>query len=238
MKAIVLAGGMGRRIKSELGGAPKPMAIVNGRPFLEFVLLYLKKNGIEDIVISCGYMRPVIESYFGNGSEWKLNIEYTNEDFLRGTAGSVKLAEDLVDGSHFLVVNGDTFHDVPVYELIKFHLQHESLVTMALKNSKTPEKYGVVEILENKQVSRFLGKGHKDVSSLVNTGIYVFNREVFNFIQPDENISLEKDIFPLLTKLGKFYGFVCDGTFLDIEVPENFADIKEKLKEFMKENME
>ncbi len=237
MKAIVLAGGMGRRIKSDLGGAPKPMAIVNGRPFLEFVLIYLKKNGIEDIIISCGYMRPVIESYFENGSEWGITIQYTDEDFLRGTAGSVKLAEDLIDGNHFLVVNGDTFHDVPVYELIEFHLQHESFVTMALKNSKTPEKYGVVEMLGNKQVSRFLGKGHKEVSSLVNTGIYVFDKEVLNFIQPDASISLEKDIFPLLTKLGKLYGFVCEGTFLDIEVPENFSDIKEKLKAYMKENM-
>jgi len=236
MQAIVLAGGMGRHIKSDLGNAPKPMAIVHNRPFLEFVLLYLKKNGVEDIIISCGYMRPVIESYFEDGHKWNIDISYTDEDFLRGTAGSVKLAESMIKHDHFLVLNGDTFYDVPVYELVEFHLQHEAFVTMALKESKNPEKYGAVELLENKQVSRFLGRGHKDFASMVNMGIYAFNREVLKFIQPNESISLEKDIFPLLTKLGKLYGYECNGDFLDVEVPENYELIKGKLKELAKES--
>jgi D-glycero-alpha-D-manno-heptose 1-phosphate guanylyltransferase len=231
MQAIVLAGGMGRQIKLELGNIPKPMAVVNGRPFLEFVLLFLKKNGIEDIIVSCGYMRPVIESYFESGKEWGVKIRYTDEDFLRGTAGSVKLAEDLIEEDHFLVVNGDTFHDIPVYELLEAHLRFDTFVTMALKESLNPEKYGAVELLENQQVLRFLGRGHKDYARLVNTGIYVFNKEVLKFIQPNESISLEKDIFPLLTKLGKLYGYVCNDYFLDIEVPENYETIKKKLKE-------
>ncbi len=233
MQAIVLAGGMGRQIKSDLGNAPKPMAVVNGRPFLEFVLLFLRKNGFENIIISTGYMKPVIESYFGNGKEWKLKIKYTDEDFLRGTAGSVKLAEDMIEGEQFLVVNSDTFHDIPVYELIKAHLTYGGFVTMALKETSSPEKYGAVELLENKQVSRFLGRGHKDYARLVNTGIYIFNKEALKLIQPNENISLEKDIFPLLSKLGKLYGYVCDGYFLDIEVPENYELIKKKLKELI-----
>jgi len=233
MQAVVLAGGMGRQIKSELGDSPKPMAIVNGRPFLEFVLLFLKKNGIENIIISSGYMKAVIESYFGDGKEWKIRIQYTDEDFLRGTAGSVKLAENLINDDHFLVVNGDTFHDIPVYNLIEFHLHHDSLVTMALKESMNPEKYGAVELLENNQISRFIERGHRDYARLVNTGIYVFNRETLKFIQPDDATSLEKDIFPLLTKLGRLYGYVCDGYFLDIEVPENYEMIKKKLKELI-----
>ncbi len=233
MQAIVLAGGMGRQIKSDLGNIPKPMAIVNARPFVEFVLLYLKKNGIDDAIISCGYLRPVIESYFGDGKDMDINISYTNEDFLRGTGGSVKLAEDLITSDTFLVVNGDTFHDVPIYELIEFHLYNDALVTMALKESDTPERFGAVEIMENKQISRFLLRGSKDVSNLVNTGIYVFNKKALNFIQPNEQISLETDIFPLLTKLGKFYGYRCDGPFLDLDNPEAYKVIKEKLKAYI-----
>ncbi len=234
MQAIVLAGGMGRHIKSDMGDIPKPMAIVNARPFVEFVLLYLKDNGIDDIIISCGYLRSVIESYFGNGADWGLKISYTNEDFLRGTGGSVKLAEDLIHSEHFLVVNGDTFHDLPIYDLVEFHVQHEAMVTMALKESDTPERFGAVELLSNKQISRFLQKGSKEVSNLVNTGIYVFDKKTLNFIQPNEYISLETDIFPLLTKLGQFYGYVCEGPFLDIEQPESYKIIKEKLKTFIK----
>ncbi len=233
MQAVVLAGGMGRHIKSELGNSPKPMAIVITKPFLEFVLLFLKENAIEDVIISCGYMKPVIQSYFGSGREWGVNITYTEEDFLRGTAGSVKLAEDLIKDETFLVMNGDTFHDVPVYELLETHLQHDAFVTMALKTSATPEKYGAVQMTENKQIARFLGKGHAEVN-LVNTGIYVFNKNVLKFIQPDEYISLETDIFPLLCKLGKLYGYVCEEEFLDLEVPANFKTIKEKLKKYIK----
>jgi|YNPMSStandDraft_2_1061718.scaffolds.fasta_scaffold00089_13 NDP-sugar pyrophosphorylase family protein len=233
MQAVVLAGGMGRHIKSELGQAPKPMAIVNGYPFLEYVLLYLRKNGIDEIILSCGYMRSVIESYFGNGKKWGLSILYTDEDFLRGTAGSVKLAEPLIKNNQFVVMNGDTFHDVPLYDLIEFHLTHEAWITLALKESEHPERYGVVELGENNQIVRFVGRGHKDLFRLVNTGVYVFSKEVLQFIQPNENISLEKDIFPLLTKLGKLYGYVCDSVFLDIEVPENFSQVKEKLKELI-----
>lgn len=233
MQAIVLAGGMGRQIKSDLGNIPKPMAIVNARPFVEFVLLYLKKNGIDDIIISCGYLRSVIESYFGNGREWGIRISYTDENFLRGTGGSVKLAEELITSDTFLVVNGDTFHDVPIYELIEFHLYQDALVTMALKDSDTPERFGSVELLENKQIRRFLPKGARDVSRLVNTGIYVFNRSTLNFIQPEAYISLETDIFPLLTKLGKFFGYTCPGPFLDLEDPAAYQVIKEKLKAYI-----
>lgn len=235
MQAIVLAGDMGRRVKSELGDAPKPMAIINAKPFLEFVLLYLKKGGVDEIILSCGYMRPVIESYFGNGKAWDIDIKYTDEDFLRGTAGSVKLAEHMISNHTFLVVNGDTFHDVPIYELMEFHMQHDALVTLALKKSDHPENYGAVEIMDNYQISRFLERGHPDITDLVNTGIYAFNKKTLNFIQANENISLEKDIFPLLTKLGGLYGYVCDGYFLDIELPESYAIIKEKLKEFLNE---
>lgn len=233
MQAIVLAGGMGRNIKSELGKTPKPMVIVNARPLLEFVLLFLKENGVEDIIISCGYMRPVIESYFEDGSDWDINIQYTDEDFLRGSAGSIKLAEDLIHEETFLVVNGDTYHDVPIYDLMEFHLQHDAFVTMALKKSQHPENYGAVELLDNKQIYRFLGKGHSDKVDMVNTGVYVFNRETLKLIQPDEYISLEKDIFPLLAKLGKLYGYSCKGYYLDIEVPENYEAIKKKLKKYI-----
>ncbi|NPV01330.1 MAG: NTP transferase domain-containing protein [Brevinematales bacterium] len=234
MQAIVLAGGMGRHLKSaQLGDAPKPMAIVNARPFLEFVLLFLQKNGIDDIILSCGYMRPVIESYFANGKTWGIRIRYTEEEFLHGTAGSIKLAEKMIEKDTFLVVNGDTFHDVPVYDLLQFHISRDAFVTLALKSSEHPERYGAVELLDNKQIHRFLQRGNPDTTTYVNTGIYVFNKQTLNFIQPHESISLEKDIFPLLTKLGKLYGYVCDGMFLDIEVPENYDVIRKKLKEYI-----
>lgn len=232
MQAVVLAGGMGRHIKSELGNSPKPMAIVITRPFLEYVLLFLKENAVEDIIISCGYMRPVIESYFGNGKAWGVKIRYTDEDYLRGTAGSVKLAENLIQDENFIVMNGDTFHDVPVYDLLETHIQHDAMVTMALKASQHPERYGAVRMMENKQIVQFLGKGHAEVN-LINTGIYVFNRSVLKFIQPSEYISLETDIFPFLCKLGKLYGYVCEGEFLDLEAPENFKLIKTKLKKYI-----
>lgn len=233
MQAVVLAGGMGRSIKAELGDTPKPMVIVNARPLLEFVLLFLKENAIEDVIISGAYMRPVIESYFGDGSDWDLRIKYTNEDFLRGSAGAVKLAEDQISEQSFLVLNGDTYHDVPVYDLIESHLRNDAYVTMALKETDHPELYNAVELDEENRVKRFYKTGHKAEKPLVNTGVYIFSHEALKLIQSDEFISLENDIFPLLAKLGKLYGFKCAGEYLDIEVPENYEAIKDNLAKFV-----
>lgn len=220
MKVIILAGGMGTRLRGVIDDVPKPMAPVGGRPFLEYLLLQLKKWGRKDVVLSVGYKKEIIRVYFGDGSQLGISISYSEEDQPLGTGGGLKKAISSNAGSHFIVMNGDSFFDIAVPDLVEYHKSRQSIVTMSLASLKERGRYGGVEIDAQGRVLSFRKEG-LDTPGLINGGIYVISREVANYI-PEGAISLESNILPLLQKEHLLYGKEFDAFFLDMGLPKDY----------------
>ena len=222
MKVIILAGGEGTRLREIIKDIPKPMAPIANNPFLEYLILQAVKWNINEIVLSVGYKKEIIKSYFITGDTWGVKILYSEEVEPLGTGGAIKKAAKLIDDEDFVVMNGDSFLDVDFNQLITFHKSKQSTTTMGLMYVDSTNRYGRVAIDDKGNVIGFLEKGI-DVSGLVNGGIYVFNRKIIDKI-PDGKVSLEKEILPKLINQG-LYGIETKGFFIDIGVPKDYLDL-------------
>src|SRR4030065_1734955 len=159
MKCVILAGGKGERLRKVISDIPKPMAPVAGKPFLEYLILLLKKYNIRDVVISIGYKGDAIKSYFGNGEKWEMNISYSMEDEPLGTGGALKKAVNIFDDKKFIVMNGDSYLDINLTDLLNFHAEINAGATLSLADCDDTSRYGRVEINKEGRVQRFTGKG-------------------------------------------------------------------------------
>src|SRR5262245_34361665 len=225
MTAVVLAGGLGSRLRSVISDRTKPMGQLAARPFLNYVLLWLKKSGIKEIVFCIGHKGEVIRRWFGEGRAWGVMVRYSQEPELRGTAGALKLAERFLHAGEFVVANGDTFFDVDLRALLDYQKSLQAIASMALHRVRDPERYGAVEIDEFGKIVRFREKTNRHEAEFINGGIYVFNREVLSLIPEDRAVSLEQEIFPAL--IGKaFYGRPFEGFFVDIGVPADYLRLR------------
>ncbi len=226
MQALILVGGLGTRLRKVVNNCPKPMMQVGGRPFLEYLILQLRRYNLTEIILSIGYLGNRIRKYFQNGRQWGVRIRYSEEEAPLGTGGAIKLAEDLIKTDDFLVLNGDSYLDIDLNELIRFHKLQRALATLALVRVSRPDRYGVVEVDKDYHIMNFREKGAVSKSSLINGGIYIFHKEMFSSI-PKGNISLEKNIFPLL--MGKrFYGRPHKVYFIDIGVPGDYDRLQKE----------
>jgi len=225
MIVLILAGGFGTRLKEIVSDRPKPMIFIADRPFLEYLILQLKRYGLADIVLCIGYLGEQIQEYFNDGSRWGIRISYSYEKEPLGTGGAIKLAQGLIKEENFLVMNGDSFLDVDLNMLTNYHLKRQALVTIALIKVEDPERYGAVELNENGEIKSFVEKGKGSGSRLINGGIYVLNRKIFEYI-PKGTVSLEREVFPKLIGKG-FYGIPLKGFFIDIGAPEDYKRIQE-----------
>lgn len=219
MKAIILAGGYGTRLRPVVSDIPKPMAPVAGKPFLEYLILQLKKARIRDIILSVGYMGGVIRSYFSDGKSWDVKIEYVEEREPLGTGGGVREAIAGMDDEKSIVLNGDSFLSVNFGELVRYHENHAAVATMALALCEDTSRYGKVQINERGEVVEFTEKG-KGGKGHVNGGVYVVNRSLRKYL-PAGKSSLERDVFPRIIGTG-LYGMPASGFFIDIGVPEDY----------------
>ena len=227
MRVLILAGGLGTRLRRIISDQPKPMILIADRPFLEYLILQLKRYSLTDIVLCTGHLGEQIREYFGDGGRWGVQITYSYEKRPLGTGGAIKLAERLIKEDNFLVMNGDSFLDVDPNRLIEYHLTREALVTTALVEVEDPRRYGAVEVNENGEIKSFVEKCQEETTGLklINGGIYVLNREIFRYI-PEGTVSLEKEVFPKLIGKG-FYGMLTKGYFIDIGVPEDYKRLQE-----------
>jgi NDP-sugar pyrophosphorylase family protein len=222
IKAILLVGGKGTRLRSVVPSTPKPLACVGQRPFLELLVRQLRYQEIRHLVMCTGHLAEQIENEFGDGHALDVKIEYSQEPYPLGTAGAVKLAERYLQGaSAFLVMNGDSFLEIDFHQLIQFHHEHGGLVSMAVSRMKDATRYGTVRVDGDMRVVGFFEKKEQHSSGLVNAGVYVFSHAVFELI-PDTPASLETNVFPRLLDLG-VYAFEQSGTFIDIGTPEDYA---------------
>lgn len=224
MKALLLAGGLGTRLRPLTEDLPKPMAPLGNRPWLEHLILHLKQEGIEQFVIAVKHYPEVIQRHFGDGSRFGVEIQYAVEKQLLGTAGAIKNAEPMLS-DQFLVINADVVQMAPLLPLLEFHRSHGGAVTIGLTRVEDPSAYGVVELTLDGKITRFVEKPPRDQapSNLINAGIYVMKKEVLEFIPANQEVSIERETFPLLIEQGAgVYGTVIEGYWMDMGTTERY----------------
>lgn len=218
MKAVVMAGGSGSRLRPLTVARPKPMVPVVNKPVMAHIRDLLLHHGFRQIVITLQHMAEVIQDYFGDGSDHGMTIEYSVEDVPLGTAGSVKHAEQFLDDT-FLVLSGDAITDFDLKAVVHYHRAKGALATLVLYRVPDPLDYGIVIIDEDGWIRQFLEKPSwgEVISDTVNTGIYVLEREVLDLIPDGEPCDFSKDLFPALLQSGApLYGYVAEGYWTDV----------------------
>ncbi|HEX2947308.1 MAG TPA: sugar phosphate nucleotidyltransferase [Clostridia bacterium] len=218
MKAVIMAGGEGTRLRPLTCCRPKPMVPVANKPVMEHILELLKKHGITNIAATLQYMPDLISEYFEDGDPFGVKLRYYIEDKPLGTAGSVKNAEAFLDDT-FLVISGDALTDIDLKSAVRFHRDRNSMATLILKRVDIPLEYGVVVTGPDGRIIRFLEKPSwgEVFSDTANTGIYILSPEVFDYIKPGEVFDFSRDLFPLLLKENKnLFGYVTEDYWCDI----------------------
>ena len=228
-EAIVLAGGFGTRLQQVINDVPKPMAPVNGKPFLTYVLTYLKKYGIHHVVLSVGHLHEVVENYFG--AEWEgLKISYAVENEPLGTGGAIKFAFEKITGNEAVVLNGDTLFDVNLHEFYELHTKSKADISLTLRAVDDVSRYGTVQINRENMIVSFTEKGALTGTGNINGGIYLINKQVFKKISIfTEKFSMENDIFEKYYNTLPFFGFPFEGYFIDIGIPEDYERANKEL---------
>jgi mannose-1-phosphate guanylyltransferase / phosphomannomutase len=218
VKAVVMAGGEGTRLRPLTSNQPKPMVPIVGKPCMEHILELLKEHGLDEVIVTVAFMPQAIRSYFGDGEGLGLAIEYSVEESPLGTAGSVRLASGKLDET-FLVISGDALCDVDLGKLVSFHRDRQAAVTVGLKSVENPLEFGIVVTDEEGRIERFLEKPSwsQVFSDTINTGIYVLEPEVLQHVPTDRPYDFSKELFPLLLEMGRpMYGYVFDDYWQDI----------------------
>jgi mannose-1-phosphate guanylyltransferase / phosphomannomutase len=219
MRAVIMAGGEGTRLRPLTSLRPKPMVPIVNRPIMEHIVGLCHWHGIDDIVATLQFMPQVIQDYFGDGEEWGVRLDYATEDIPMGTAGSVKNAEKLLAGETFIVISGDSLTDIDLGELLAAHRARGAAVTVALKRVPDPLEFGVVITDAEGRIERFLEKPTwgQVFSDTINTGIYVVEPDVLDLVPSSGQFDFAADLFPLLMKKGyPLFGHVAEGYWTDI----------------------
>jgi len=218
MKAMIMAAGVGSRLMPMTVDIPKPMMPVGNIPLMENIVELLVGNRFNEIIANLHYHSDKISDYFGDGGKFAASMNYSLEDELMGTAGGVKKCEWFLDDT-FVIVSGDALTDIDLSELVKEHKKKGALATIAMKEVSEVEQFGVVITDENGKIQSFQEKPRKEeaLSNMANTGIYVFEPEIFKYIPAKQFCDFGKQVFPHLVKMGApFYGVKTDGYWCDV----------------------
>ncbi|RME79635.1 MAG: nucleotidyl transferase [Chloroflexi bacterium] len=223
MKAVVMAGGVGSRLRPLTIERPKPMVPLVNKPVMAHILDLLKRHNITEVVVTLQYLATLIQDYFSDGSSLGMKIHYRVEETPLGTAGSVKRAQDLLDDT-FLVISGDAVTNIDLRKVVEFHRARGALATLALYSLDNPVEYGVITTDEEGRILRFQEKPSRGsvMSDRVNTGIYVLEPEILDYFAPDTPFDFARDLFPMIHEQKKpLYGFTVDGYWCDVgNIPE------------------
>ncbi len=225
MKTFILCGGEGTRLRPYTLTNPKPMLPIANKPIVQYLIENLKKNGLEDLILTVGYLNEKIMDYFKDGKKFGLNIEYLIEDEPKMTAGSI-LAKKNEIKDMFVVVMGDTMNDINIREMIDQHKKNKALATMCVVKHKTQVEYGVVDV-KNDVIEKFIEK--PVIEHYINAGTYIFEPEIFNHIKDKEDFA--KDVFPRLLKCNKkIHVYVHEGKWQDIGRVSDYEGLKEEME--------
>jgi len=227
MKAIIMAGGEGTRLKPVSGDTPKPLISLCGRPVMEHIVGLLKKHGITDICCTLKYRPEEIMGYFGDGERFGVSMQYRIEGSTLGTAGGVKNCGDFYGDEDFLVISGDAICDFDLTDFIAEHFKHGKVVSMALYPHPEPLRYGLALCDGEYCVKSFIEKPDwkRVVTNLVNTGIYIISPRAMESVPEGREFDFGKDLFPLLVDSGeKLFGYVAQGYWCDIGTPKSYYE--------------
>jgi NDP-sugar pyrophosphorylase family protein len=226
---LILAGGLGTRIRGLFPDVPKPLAPIHNRPFLEWQIDLLTRQGFRQFIFCVGYLGTQIIDYFGDGSKWGIEIKYAIESTPLGTGGAIAHAGEFINGTT-IVLNGDTYFDTDYRELIDRHRQlviHRRAVLslVAIAKNDTSE-YGRVTIDEELKVIEFQEKNPQLGAGLVNSGVYIIEPKILDYILKDTKISLESELLPeLIIHNYGLFGIAIDGNFIDMGTPNGYAEL-------------
>lgn len=230
MKMIILCGGLGLRLREAIGEKQKTMADINGKPFLEILIEFYKKQNIKNFIFAAGYKNIDIKNYFEDGKKFDIDIEYAIEDTPLGTAGAIKNCLDYIDEEKIIVINGDTFFNANIDILNSNMIKYNSDMAIFLKKVDDNGRFGTV-VMDNESegiITSFNEKINTN-NKLINAGIYIIKKQLIKTI-PSGNCSLEKQVIPnWLEQKFVISGKVIDDTFVDIGTPESLINFKNSL---------
>ena len=227
MKAVVLVGGEGTRLRPLTFLTVKAMVPVLNRPFIEYIIRQLSRHNITEIVLAIGYKPDRITEYFSNEKQLRARLAYSIETQPLGTAGAVKNAEPYIDGRIF-AMNGDIFTDIDFTEMLMFHKDKRAKVTIALTQVEDATRFGVVELDSQNRVTRFIEKPRREeaTSNMINAGVYVIERDIIKRIPEGKRCMFEHDIFPSLLQDGEpVFGYTTKGYWMDMGTPEKYLQL-------------
>ncbi len=230
--AVILAGGFGTRLQSVIKDVPKPMAPVNGIPFLNYQINYLKHYGIKHVILSVGYLHHIISDYYK--SEFNgVKISYAIEETALGTGGGIRQALELCNDEFVLALNGDSFFEIPLNDFTKLHEENNSQFTLATRSVSDASRYGTIETNSKNQITSFREKDINKKEGLINAGVYLLNKTIFlqNTVT-NTHFSIEKDFFEKHIHQFPIFGFQFNGYFIDIGIPEDYNKAQNDFKEF------
>ena len=225
---IILCGGLGKRLQGVVNDVPKVMAQIDGRPFLDFIVEYLKSQGIKRIVLCAGYKADLVEKYYRE-HDFGVIINFSTENEPLGTGGAVKNACAIISSNPFFVLNGDSFCSADFQAFFDFHNNKKSLASLLVSQVQEGKDFGSLRLDKDCQIIDFKEKNEEAGEHLVNAGIYCFDQAIFSCMPDKKTFSLENDLFPSL--LGnRFYGHKIDKEFMDIGTPQRYESVKQKLE--------
>lgn len=227
-----MAGGKGKRLRSIIGNIPKPLAPINGKPLLDYIIEHAKNNGCDNIIITTGYLGDKIKKHIKKNN-YGITVKISQEDKSLGTAGSLLPVKDLLE-EEFFVLYGDVFTTIDLSKMLKFHKQKKSDGTLALHASEHPQDSTIVKIDDNSKILNLLEKPGDDwekYGNLTTTPLYVLKKDILNFIPENKEIDIAKDIFPEMLKAGKnLFGYLTNEYAKDMGNPERYEKVQQYVK--------
>ncbi len=225
---VILCGGLGKRLRSQIGEKQKTMADVEGRPFLDIVLEYLKTQGFKRIILCVGFHAEAVEEYYKD-NKLGLEIICSKEEEPLGTGGAFKNAKNCIKSEVFFGLNGDCFCPIEYERFYNFHVGRNALASIVMAKVPDSKDFGSMVIDSNCKITNFLEKDASGKINYINAGIYCFNKKIFNFMPEKKAFSIENDVF--INLIGKdFYGYKVDKDFIDIGTPERFKKAQEMFR--------
>ena len=231
MKALILVGGEGTRLRPLTYSTVKAMVPVLNKPFIEYVIRHLSNHNVTEVILALGYKPDSIKDYFGSTGRLDATLIYSVEAAPLGTAGAVKNAEQYIDDT-FFVMNGDIFTDLNLTDMLKFHKKKKAKVTIALTPVDDPTQFGVVETNSQQRITRFIEKPSREqvTSNLINAGVYILECEILKCIPKGKRFMFEHDVFPKLLADGEpVFGYATNAYWIDTGTPEKYLQLNRDL---------
>ncbi|MFH1456357.1 MAG: sugar phosphate nucleotidyltransferase [archaeon] len=228
-KALILAGGKGTRMKPITEELPKVMVPLAGKPILQHTINHLKKYGITEIILAVGYKAEKVKEYFKDGSEFGVNIKYIEEKVPLGTSGPLQLAKEYLTET-FVCCNADEIKDIDVVDMYMFHKKNKATATIALTTVDDTSKFGVANLQGDKIIEFVEKPKHNPPSKLINSGFYIFEPEVLNYVPSEGPSMIEYDVFPKIAAEKKLYGYSFIGYWQELGTMESYAKAIDDIK--------